>query len=284
MKNLKVILSTILLISSSTYFAQKISLGPEIGVNLIPTEKTELGSNYQLGFNIGAQVKYKISENFSLSSGLYLTQKKKLYSSVDTTKTPDLIGSLFSGFAGGGSSNNTSEADVYNTTSGIVSVLYLQTPILANYEYNNINFYAGPYVGLLIAGSRKEVYETESTAIDPSSLLGGSSGGFGSLLSGLFTPQPPESSSYKSREGLVLCDLGATIGVGYKVDKLNFNLYYNMGFLDYRQYFTKGFLNYKKSDEVTSLERHSSIQFCVAYLFNIGGSKGLKNRYDLDIE
>ena len=271
MKNLKLILTTTILILTNNFFAQKISLGPEVGINLIPTEKTDIGSNYQLGFHLGAQIKYHFSESFSLSSGLYATQKKKLYSSIDTTTTPDPLGGLIGGLGGLGGGTTSNEANVYTTTTGIVTELYLQIPLLANYEIANINFYAGPYAGLLLSATRKEKYDVESTATDVSSFLPSGFGALGALLQP--SNNEPEPSTTKSKEGLATIDFGATAGIGYRVDKLNFNLFYSMGFLDYRK---------DKGNE--SIDKHNLVQFSIAYLFNIGGSKGLKNRYDLDIE
>src|SRR5690606_41707074 len=153
--------------------------------------------------------------------------------------------------------------------------LYIQMPVMANYEFKNINFYAGPYAGLLISATRKELYSVESTAIDPSSLFGGNGGGgFGSLFSGLLSGEDtPESATINSKDGLAVFDFGATEGIGYRIDKLNFNLFYSCGFIDYRK---------DKGNEDT--DTNQIIQFSIAYLFNIKGSKGLKDRYDLDVK
>lgn len=265
---MKSILTTIAVILVNILLAQKISIGPELGVNLIPIETNELGSNYQLGMHFGAQVKYHFSEKFSLSSGIFLTQKKKSYSFVDTTTTVDPVATAVASSMGG--NGEDIEADVYKTTTGMVSELFLQLPVLANYEFKNINFYVGPYASLLISAKRKEIYETESTAIDASVFIPKEYSFFNSFL------QPstsPESATINSKDGLALFDVGATVGIGYRIEKLNFNLYYSYGFIDYRK---------DKGEE--SIDTHKIIQFSIAYLFNISGNKGLKNKYDLDVK
>lgn len=272
MKKLNLIILTTVLIISSTTIAQKIAVGPEIGINLINMEKTDVGTNYQLGLHAGASAKYYFTEKFAVSSGLFVSQKKKQYSFIDTTVTADPLAGLLGGLGGlGGSSNTSNEAEVYHTTTGVVTELYLQLPVLANYEVNNINFYAGPYASVLLSANRKEVTVTESTATDVSSFLPGGLGALGGLLQP--ASNDPETSTSSSKEGLATIDFGATAGIGYRVDKLNFNLFYSYGFMDYRE---------DKGNEST--DTHQIIQFSIAYLFNIGGSKGLKDRYDLDVK
>jgi len=264
MKHIIITISSFFILLTSNLFAQKVSLGPEIGLNIIPLESSKIGTNYQLGYNVGFQIKYQLSEKFNLTSGLYATQKKQHYTFVDTSITTDPLGGIIGGGQGGG--NN--EAEVYTTTTGVATELFLQLPLMVNYEYKNINLYLGPYAGILINANRKEVYDVESTATDLSSLIPGGFGGLGNLLQ----PSKPESASYNGTKGLALIDFGAIAGIGYRVDKLNFNLYYQYGFLDYREN--------KKNEKFDS---HNLLQFSIAYLFNLKGSKGLKNKYDLDI-
>ena len=263
MKNTHFFLKTLFILFTLNISAQKINLGPEIGLNIIPIESSKTGTNYQLGYSIGVQAKYQVSENFRLSSGLYATQKKQHYTFIDTTITTDPLGGIISG------GNN--EAEIYTTTNGVATELFLQVPIMINYEYQNINFYLGPYTGVLLSANRKEIYDVESTATDISSLIPGGGGGFGGL-GNLLQPSNPESKSYSSTKGLALIDFGLIAGIGYRIDKLNFNLYYQYGFLDYR--------DNKKNEKFDS---HNLLQFSIAYLFNLKGSKGLKNKYDLDI-
>lgn len=275
MKRISLLICLLSFLSITLLNAQKISLGPELGLSIIPTEKTDIGNNYQLGYFFGAQVKYQLNEKLSLKSGLFLSQKKKQYSSIDTTIVADPIGGLLGGFGGqtGGipGIGGDDEAEEYKTTTGIVTELYLQFPVLANYEIAKINVFAGPYVGLLLSAQRKEQYKTESTATDVSSFL---PSGFGAL-GNLFQPanNEPSNATINSKDGLSSIDLGLTAGIGYRIDKLNFNVYYSYGFLDYRK---------DKTDN--ELETHHLTTFSITYLFNLGGSKGLKNRYDLDIE
>lgn len=268
---MKSILTAITVILVNTLLAQKISIGPELGVNLIPNETNDLGSNYQLGMHFGAQVKYHFSEKFSLSSGIFLTQKKKNYSFVDTTTTVDPIATSIASSMGGNGENI--EADVYKTTTGIANELFIQLPVLANYEFKNINFYGGPYASLLVSAKRKEIYETESTAIDASAFIPKEYSFFSSFLQ---PSSDPETATINSKDGLALFDVGATVGIGYRVEKLNFNLYYSYGFIDYRK---------DKGEE--SIDTHKIIQFSIAYLFPLKGSMGskkLKPQYDLDVK
>ncbi|MCO6500705.1 MAG: PorT family protein [Vicingus serpentipes] len=289
----KLILIPLVVLSINPFFAQKISIGPEVGINLIPIEKSALGNNYQLGYYFGSQVKYYFSENFALSSGLFATQKKKSYSHIDTTTTADPFAGAISEFMnpeGSPPGGGTEEADVYNTTNGVASELYLQLPILANYEYKKINFYAGPYTSILLNANRKEVYESESTAIDISTFIPSEYSALEGLLNGL-TNNDPESASYSSIDGLATIDVGVIGGIGYRIDKLNFNLMYSYGFLDYR-----------KDKKNNSTDPHQLVQFSIAYLFNIKikqkkdsekeinssesnlGHKKHKNKYDLGIK
>ncbi len=243
----------------------KISLGPEAGVNLIHAEKTDLGSDYKLGMHFGVQVKYRINYHFAVSSGIYATEKKKKYTFVDTTTTPDLVGGLLGGFLGNGGSG---EADVYNTTKGLVTEMYLELPILLHYKIHNLDFFAGPYAGILLSANRKEVTTSESTALDPTSLIPDSLGlgGLGGLLSGLTGPPDLGTVKSNSKDGLASTDFGVIGGIGYHVDNLQFNLMYTFGFLDYRT-----------GIENEDLNNHQVIRFSVAYLFNFKKKETISN-------
>jgi len=253
----KITLLSIALILVNTFIAQKIAIGPEIGINLIQTESTELGNDYQLGYNFGIQINYNFNKKFSLSSGIYASQKKKRYTFIDTTTTPDIVGGLIGGIIGGGL-GGSSEANVYETTKGLVSEIYLGIPILLHYKINKVRLFAGPYLDFLLSVNRKEISTSESTAMDITTLLPEELGGIGNLLSNL-TSQPnttPVESS--SKEGLSSTDVGIITGIGYQMNNLQFNLMYTYGFLDYRT-----------NTENETLDNHKIIHFSVAYLFKL---------------
>ena len=76
MKKIFTLILTTIFIGSG--FSQKISIGPEAGLNIISVEKTDIGNNYQLGYHFGGHLKYHFSKSFKLSTGVFLTQKKRL--------------------------------------------------------------------------------------------------------------------------------------------------------------------------------------------------------------
>ena len=63
----KTIITFILFIPLIT-FCQKIKLGPEVGLNINPTENSDIGQNYQLGYYFGGHLKYSFSEKFKTKS------------------------------------------------------------------------------------------------------------------------------------------------------------------------------------------------------------------------
>ncbi len=65
-------------------FSQKVSLAPEIGLNIIPMKGSDIGQNYQFGYHVGGHLKYRFSKKLKLSTGVFLTQKKKEYTSSTT--------------------------------------------------------------------------------------------------------------------------------------------------------------------------------------------------------
>ena len=254
MKQIKISLGLVALLTSSILLnAQKTTIGPSVGLNLIQTEDSPIGTNFQLGMHLGAEINYNFKRRWSLNSGLFFTQKKKHYSFVDTTTTFN-AGGLLGGIIGGGTPNtNNLQADVFNTTNGVVTENFIQVPILISYKVQRFNFFIGPSVGYLISANRKEVVTSESTATDISSIIPGGTGGLGGLLG---TPSnEPITKNTSSTKGLRTFDLSAIVGFGYSMDNVKFNLTYSYGVLDYRNNNTGDF------------ENLSLTRFSIVYLF-----------------
>lgn len=255
MIHLKFSLAFFLLISTDVIVCQNISLGPEIGGNIINVESTPLGNNYQLGMHFGARVNYPFSAHFSLSSGVFLTQKKKRYSFMDTTTTFD-AGGLLGGLLGGGVPDpDNVQAEIFTTTKGAVSQLYLEIPILIDYKFNHIHFYVGPSIGFLLSANRKETSESTSNATDVTSFL---PGGLGDLIDLGQAASEPDVIETNTKDGLNSIDFGLVGGIGYNMDHLQFNLMYTYGFLDY-----------ENDTNNKELENHQTVRFSIAYLLNL---------------
>lgn len=260
MKNVITIL--ILLFSFTSVFCQKVSLGPEIGINVIPIEKTDLGQDYQLGYHFGGHLKFNFSKKFRLSTGVFITQKKKGYSSSSTSSLFESFDDLFGGFGGPDTSGLDSllnvpglNTDITETTKGITSEIFIEIPVLANYKIKNVNFYLGPYVGILISASKTEEVTTDIPALDVIDLDALGLGGFTSFL---FPESGTEISSISGTDGLRSLDFGFNVGIGYQMNDLHFNLMYSHGLLDYQDD------NKGEATETLKLAR-----FSIAYLFDL---------------
>ncbi len=237
----KYILSTLILFLFSTSFCQntKVSLGPEIGMNIIPIENTAIGYNFQLGYHFGLHLKYKFTESFKLSTGVFLSQKKKKYDATNISSIFDIYGDLIqmSGIDTSGLDSTIKafgvNTDVIETTNGMASELFIEIPVLANYKFRNFNMYAGPYAGILLTANKKEEIRTQIPLLNVIDFSQFDSTG----LSSFFLPSADETttSSESNKDNLRLLDFGFNVGIGYEMNNLHFNLMYSHGLLDYRQ-------------------------------------------------
>jgi len=251
---------------------QKITIGPEIGMNLFKIEATDLGTNYQLGYFFGVGINNKFSDYFSLSSGIFLSQKKKQYSFVDTTTTPDPFASLIPIFTGGiPGTTPSNEAYIYTTTDIRLSELYLQVPVLANLTLSNFVFFSGPYASFLLNVKQNIVKTTESTATDISTFLPDEFNAFSSFLQPNKNNEPTISSS-TSKDGLTTFDVGITTGLGYKLNNLSLKTCFSYGFMDFQK------------EKNSPINNHQIFTISLAYLFDLKTPEKLKNKYDLDVK
>ncbi len=243
-------------------FSQKVSLGPEIGVNIIPMEGSDIGQNYQLGYHFGGHLKYHFSEKFKLSTGIFLSQKKKGYSSSTTSSITTLFDDLLGGFGGFDTTGLDStlnipglNTDITESIKGVSSELFIEIPVLANYKYKNVNFYLGPYAGILITASKKEELTTDIPVLDVIDL---DALGLGGITTFFLPSSGTETSTISSTNGLRSLDFGFNAGIGYEMNNLHFNLMYSNGLLDYRD-----------NSEGESTENLKLFRFSVAYLFDL---------------
>ena len=274
---MKKIFTFLILLIPFIGFGQKVSLAPEIGLNIIPMSGSDIGQNYQFGYHFGGHLKYHFSKKFKLSTGIFLTQKKKEYSSSTTSSALTLIDDLLNGFGGAGGGlgipGGTGDlgldslglnTDMTESIRGVSSELFIEIPLLANYKVKNVNFYLGPYAALLITANRKEEKTTDIPildVIDVDALLESSGlGGFGSLATSFLPSSGTESSEKYGTAGLRTLDFGINAGIGYEMNNLHFNFTYSHGLLDYRDDANK-----EGNTETLKLFRIS-----IAYFFDLG--------------
>ena len=224
-------------------FAQnksRISFGPEaaLAVNILP--ETSLGSNAALGGTFGIKANYALKKGFSISTGIYYSEKSMHYSSSYTTPTPSL-NTVLNILA---STQNLpfDPSKAFNTDSkvsidGQINEHFIEIPVLCKYQHEGISIFAGPYIGFLGGAKNKQVKETTVPFVETvnfQEIAGGGIGGF--LISSLAPPAyKREESVSHSTTDLNKYDFGVTAGIGYEFEHLNFNLSYSQGFLDYRQ-------------------------------------------------
>jgi hypothetical protein len=255
-----------LLICTKNYSQKgKVYLGPEIGMNIIPIENTEIGHNYQLGYHLGGHLKYHFSEKFKLSTGIFLSQKKKAYSSSSTSSVLNSFDNLlgFGGMSGGIDTLGLDSLmnipglnmDMTENVKGVSSELFIEIPILVNFKLNHFNMYFGPYVGFLVSANSKEEITTDIPVLDVIDLDAIDPSG----LSTLFLPSSGTTNSSKSgTDGLRSIDFGINAGIGYEINDLHFNLMYSHGLFDYRD---------DNNNEAT--ETLKTIRISILYLFDL---------------
>lgn len=230
-------------------FSQNWFLGPELGTNIVKLRTTNLGSDYQLGFNGGANIEYQFNAYFSLRSGIFASQKRQAYASNDTNIV-NLYG--FEDQIGIDGVNLES----YTKINGTYSEFYLELPLMAAYTYKSFSFFSGPYIGYLLTARKREVKEittpflqaVDINEIDPTD------GVLAALLPPAYASNFRESSS---KAGLNLFDFGLKTGIRYQNDALGINLNYLYGFLDYQ--------TAKKTEQ----DNHSFIQLTLNYNFGL---------------
>lgn len=250
-------------------FAQKTTIGLESGVNLIGTQKTEISTDFNPGLHMGFTLKYDLKSNLSLNSGLFYTQKKKRYTSHDTTSILNGIGGLIgidSSFAIDGMDLNS-----YSATNGLSTMNQVELPIYVSYEHKHFVFNAGGYLSFQMNARNKEHKVTQTPifeAIDIENLISNfdSTGFISSFLPPAYEETTSENSSM---DNLAQMDYGLLFGVSYRVNNLQFNAKYILGIPDYR-------IEIRTEDEKS---RHQFLRLSLTYFLgaeNKGGKASME--------
>jgi len=235
-------------------FSQKISIGPELGMNLIKTEKNQLQTSFQSAWYTGISANYKINGWLSVKAGLNYNQKIKTYSFSDTTISPTVA-------LTGLDSINGIDLRTYSNTNGRHSLNFIQLPIMTSFIYKDISFTIGGYIGYMFSSRTKESYEEKTpfmstfdiSSIDPTGIFAGS----------LLPPaQKSEFTETSNSSYINSIDFGIKSGISYTINELNFNVSYLYGFNNYSN-------SYPSS---VNLNYHY-FQMSISYLFDLSKQK-----------
>jgi hypothetical protein len=210
--------------------AQKIQVGPEVGMNIIKVESQDIGNDFQPGLFGGAALDYKIFDHFSIRTGVYFSQSRHAYSSADTSELDILDGLLDSSFAIPGIDLNT-----YTSVQGRRSHSYIQIPVQANFSWNEIQLFVGGYLGFMISGKQKQTTIERSPIMENINLEDLGINDPTGLLSS-FLPQPYEETylETKGTDDFRLFDYGLKLGLGYQMKQFGVQAMYSFGLADYR--------------------------------------------------
>lgn len=233
--------------------AQTFSAGPELGSNVILLEKTELGRNYHLCWYAGGNAEYYLTDYISFRSGIYFSQRKKIYEAEDTSELtvfgfePDDLGIPGADFS------------VYTKTKGVTSQFGLEMPFLTAFNFKGISVFAGPYIHFMVGAWTKESVDTHIPFLQAFNIDSIDQSGF---LGSLFPPAETHDFNESSdKTNLRVFDYGFKTGISYTADFFRLNLNYTLGIPDYR--IDRG-TDYVKAHQYLSLS--------VAYNFRIGKS------------
>jgi len=233
----------------------QLSVGPELGMNLIKVDKQDVGDNYQPAWYFGGALEYRISDLFTIQSGVYFSQKRQSYSVSDTS-----LSDIFSLI--GTSSISGVDLNTYTTTYSRQSQSFIEIPLTASVKWENLHVFAGAYAGIMISSNRKKntVSETPFMSIlQLDSLIGLAGGGPGVFLTSLLPKAHEEVFSETSdNTNLNSFDYGLKAGIGYQKDKIGFYVSYNFGLADFR-----------KNRGENDVQKHHYFQFSIRYLFDI---------------
>lgn len=286
MKRFFLLLGGFLLLNLNSLSAQKLFLGPELGVNLNPTIETGTSQNYQLGVNAGLGLSYKFNDKISLRSGVYFTQKHQAFDSTSVGSVVDVINDALGGFGGGGFDPEELLAgvadfglnlDVNRQYQGTIKGNFVEIPLMVEVKTGRVAFSVGGY-GAYLVSAESNTTITETTpllqVVDLADLLGEGAGGIAGVIE-LLLPAANEvrKETDSSTSGYNAIDYGVKGAISYiSSENLTFNLSYQHGLRDYR--FRRPVDNEETNINENAFAPFKNITFTMGYQF------GLKKKAD----
>lgn len=261
-------------------FSQELSAGLKAGINIIPLEKNDLKGNLLApGFNAGGVFQWKVNDFFSLGTEISFTTRKKTY---ETNSTLSLIDKLKSNFFYDLLPEETREIidsiigmntfindKVYNKATGVVSLGYIEIPIIARFHYKSLSVATGPYVSFLVSGKVNEQLSQSIPLLETAAFLD-TIPFFSTMVNGMFPGySKPYLTEEKTRKNLVTVDYGFIADISYSINK-NFNIGIR---------YTRGLTNYR-SPIIYKKDYLSSFSFSLSYMFNFEIKQKSKSMLD----
>jgi len=241
--------------------AQKFTLGPDIGTNLMMLNKNELGRNYHLGWYGGANTEYKFKPYFSLRSGVYFSHRKNYTESRDTTLL-SILGMDPSSLGIPGADFN-----IYYSAQKIISTYGIEIPLLATYNYKGIAVFAGGYVNYLTFVRSRETSRTYVPFLQAFDVKQFDPDG---QLSALLPPaDKTEYTESTLKNNIRVWDFGAKAGISYEMNQFRVNFIYTYGIPDFRI-----------NRDGNALNPNRYYTFSINYNFGIGKSNSSRSSFE----
>lgn len=257
----KIIAACIGFASISAFAQRKITVGPDVNMNIMILPKNDLSNTILLSPRFGVKGEFYFNPKFSIGTGFYYTERKVQYHSEYSEPTPSLnaILSLLNNIPNMpfdvSKALNTDSKVVSN---GMISEHFIEIPLIASYHIDGITLFGGGYVDFLTGVTNKQVKETTIPFVETVDYKEIAGSTLGTVLSRLSPPAySKEITTTHDKKGLNTTDFGITAGVGYQFKNLNFNVSYAQGFKDYR---------IDKGDNPKEVSR--VVRLSVAYTFN----------------
>lgn len=248
---MKIIVSLFCLLFVFQLSAQKMFLGPEIGMNLIKIDEQNFGDNYRPSLYLGAAFDYQLNDLLSFKTGIYVSQKRQAFAESDTS-----LSEIFNFI--GTSTIPGIDLNTYTTVYSRQSQFFIEIPLMASVRWNGLELFGGGYFGFNVLSSRKDKTVSNTpfmSTLQLDSLLGEAGGLLGAFLPKAYEELVSESSDNSNLKNF---DYGLKIGVGYQKNQFGFFTSYNLGLADFR-----------KDRGTKEIQRHQYFQFSIRYMFRV---------------